>query len=136
MAAAPGRAVAAMSAQPETPLRIFVVEDSSFVLLGLEAVFDHLGWLMVGPATRRHAGLAMAATEAFDVALLDVNLDGEMSWEVAAVLRERGIPIVFGTGYNVQTVLPEAFRGTPILSKPFSLEELEQTLREAVAGRR
>jgi light-regulated signal transduction histidine kinase (bacteriophytochrome) len=136
MAAAPGRAVAAMSAQAETPLRIFVVEDSSFVLLGLEAVFDHLGWLMVGPATRRHAALAMAATEAFDVALLDVNLDGEMSWEVAVVLRERGIPIVFGTGYNVQTVLPEAFRGTPILSKPFSLEELEQTLRDAVAGRR
>jgi len=116
-----------------TPLRVLVVEDSSFVLLGLEAVFDHLGWVIVGPATRRDAALALAASAAFDVALLDVNLDGELSWDAAAVVRGRGIPIVFGTGYNVQTVLPEAFRGTPTLSKPFSLVDLEQALRRAAA---
>jgi len=114
-------------------LRVLVVEDSSFVLLGLEAVFDHLGWVMVGPATRREAAMSLAAKDHFDVALLDINLDGEMSWDVAAVLRGRGIPIVFGTGYNVQTVLPEAYRGAPTLNKPFTLEALELALLGALA---
>lgn len=123
-----------ISTLPEAALRVFVVEDSSLVLFGLEAVFDNLGWVMVGPATRLTAALAMAATSDFDIALLDVNLDGELSWGVAAVVRERGIPVVFCTGYNVHTVLPEAFRDTPILSKPFSLDDLENSLRGASAS--
>jgi light-regulated signal transduction histidine kinase (bacteriophytochrome)/CheY-like chemotaxis protein len=115
----------------DAALRIFVVEDSSLVLFGLETVFDTLGWVMVGPATRSAAALVIAAESEFDIALLDINLDGERSWEVASVVRGRGIPLVFCTGYNVHTVLPESFRGTPILSKPFSLGDLETTLRGA-----
>jgi light-regulated signal transduction histidine kinase (bacteriophytochrome) len=136
-------APAAMNLAPTRPavtgaLRVFVVEDSALVLLGLEMVFKHLGWVMVGPATRRGAAMALAASnsEQFDVALLDINLDGEMSWEVAAALRARGIPIVFTTGYDVHRVLPPAFRDIQALSKPFSMEDMEQALRRAIANRK
>jgi len=123
----------AISTGTEVGLRVLVVEDSAMILLGLEAVFDDLGWVMVGPATRRAAALEIAATDAFEIALLDVNLDGEMSWDVAAVVRGRDIPFVFCTGYNARTVLPEAFRGTPILSKPYTQNDLENALRGASA---
>jgi len=113
----------------DVALRVLVVEDSSMVLLGLEAVLDDLGWIMVGPATRLADALTIAASAAFDIALLDVNLDGEMSWDVAAVIRRRGIPFVFATGYNAKTILPDAFRDTPVLGKPFTQKDLEKTLR-------
>jgi CheY-like chemotaxis protein len=48
------------------------------------------------------------------------------------VLCGRGIPIVFTSGYDVQTVFPAAFEGTRALSKPFSMEVLEKALRRAV----
>ena len=41
----------------------------------------------------------------------DVNLDGDTSWDVARLLRARGIPFVFGTGYDVASVLPDDLAG-------------------------
>jgi light-regulated signal transduction histidine kinase (bacteriophytochrome)/CheY-like chemotaxis protein len=111
-------------------VRILIVEDSFLVLMSLEGFFADLGWTIVGPATRREAAVVMARSEQFDVALLDVNLDGEMSWDVAKVLQERGIPFVFSTGYDASNFLPESLSGSPILGKPFSEKELEVTLRK------
>jgi light-regulated signal transduction histidine kinase (bacteriophytochrome) len=112
--------------------RILVVEDSFLLVMSLEAMFDDLGWEIVGPATRKATAMELARTETFDVALLDVNLDGEMSWDVAIVLRERGIPFVFSTGYDVTKLLPENLVGSAVVGKPFQNIELEQQLRNAI----
>jgi len=82
------------TALPANP-RILVVEDSFMVILTIEAMCEDLGWQIVGPATRVDQALALARAEDFDAALLDVNLDGEMSWEVADVLKERGAKKVY-----------------------------------------
>jgi len=114
-------------------VRILVVEDSFLVLMSLEAFFKDLGWTIVGPATRRAAAVALAQSEEFDLALLDVNLDGEMSWDVATVLQERGIPFVFSTGYDTSNFLPKSLAGSPTLGKPFSEKELEAVLKKLMA---
>ncbi|MFM9428714.1 CheY-like chemotaxis protein, partial [Variovorax sp. GrIS 2.14] len=80
--------------------------------------------------------LDLARTGDFDAALLDVNLNGEMSWEVARVLAERGVPFVFSTGYNMKTVLPADLSGTAVVSKPFRIRDVEDKIREAIAIRR
>jgi CheY-like chemotaxis protein len=77
--------------------------------------------------------LALARTETFDAVLLDVNLDGEMSWEVADVLVERAIPFAFSTGYAKENLLPRRLANTPVLVKPFLIEEVEQLLRQMIA---
>lgn len=112
--------------------RILIVEDSFLLLADLQMVFDILGWTVAGTASRKSEALEMVERESFDAALLDVNLDGEMSWEVAIRLKEKGIPFVFSTGYDTSRILPPELRGSPILGKPFNVNELERKLREAI----
>ncbi len=121
---------------PSEAFRILLVEDSFLLVTTLQIVFEDLGWIVVGPATRRQEALAMAESEDFDAALLDVNLDGEMSWDVAGALKARDIPFVFSTGYDIASVLPEAFVGSAIIAKPYRGAELEQRLREVILARR
>jgi light-regulated signal transduction histidine kinase (bacteriophytochrome)/CheY-like chemotaxis protein len=129
----------AASAEPieqSEAFRILLVEDSFLLVMTLQTIFEELGWIVVGPATRRQQALALAESEAFDAALLDVNLDGEMSWDVAAVLKARDIPFVFSTGYDISSVLPDAFASSAIIAKPYRSTELEQRLREVITARR
>jgi CheY-like chemotaxis protein len=120
---------------PPEVFRILVVEDSFLLVAAIQAVIDDLGWVTVGPATRRSEALALARSELIDAALLDVNLDGEMSWDVAAALRMRGIPFVFGTGYDASSILPDDLVGSTVLTKPYRSRDLENRLREAIAAR-
>jgi light-regulated signal transduction histidine kinase (bacteriophytochrome) len=114
--------------------RILVVEDAFLLVTLLQDLFDGLGWEMIGPATRLADALHLARHESFDAALIDVNLDGIMSWEVALVLKERGIPFVFGTGYSVSAVLPDYLAGSPVIAKPYQLSELQQVIRRVMAA--
>jgi len=116
------------------PYRILVAEDSFLLVTLLQDVFDALGWDMVGPATRLADALQLARHETFDAALVDVNLDGRMSWEVATVLKERGIPFVFGTGYSVSAVLPDDLTGSLVIGKPYQLSELQQVIQRVING--
>ena len=130
-----GLAAEAPDAAPLEAFRILVVEDSFLLVMTIQAMLDDLGWVTVGPATRKTEALALAQSEEFDAALLDVNLDGETSWDVAAVLRTRGIPFVFGTGYDVSSVLPDEFAGSSVIAKPYRGKDLEQRLRQVIAAR-
>jgi CheY-like chemotaxis protein len=114
--------------------KILVVEDAFLLVTLLQDMFDTLGWKMIGPATRLADALQLARQESFDAALLDVNLDGAMSWDVASVLKERGIPFVFGTGYSVSAVLPQDLTGSPVISKPYQLSELHQVVQRVIAA--
>lgn len=107
--------------------RILVIEDSAMVVMAIEDTLEYMGWTMIGPATRVAQALAHVDEGGFDGVLLDINLDGEMSWDVADRLRAGRIPFIFTTGYSA-TVLPERLRGAPILNKPFQQEDLERQL--------
>jgi hypothetical protein len=61
------------------------------------------------------------------VAVLDLNLNGMLSYPVAKVIRGRGISIIFATGYG-GAGLPEKFRGYPTLQKPFSQQDFAQAV--------
>jgi light-regulated signal transduction histidine kinase (bacteriophytochrome)/CheY-like chemotaxis protein len=127
--------VAAVSADPPPEkLKLLIVEDSYLVILNLEAMCADLDWTIVGPATRLAEAVSLARTESFDAALLDVNLDGEMSWSVASILKDRGIPFAFSTGYDEASILPDDLAGSHIFAKPYRLAEVEQRLRSMVAA--
>ena len=80
--------------------KVLLVEDSPLIAMSLETLFEDMDWEMQGPATRLEEALKLAETTDADIALLDVNLDGELSWAVADVLKARGVPFVFATGYD------------------------------------
>jgi hypothetical protein len=51
---------------------------------------------------------------------------------VAEALTARGVPFVFASGYG-QRGVPEAFRQSPTLQKPFQIEALAQAIDAALA---
>lgn len=109
--------------------RILVVEDSALVLMEIEDAIGDVGWQMVGPAMRLDEALALVRTEQIDAALFDVNLDGEMSWEAAAIAQDRGIPFVFTTGYDSNSMIPARFAEQKIVPKPFKRGDIVRALR-------
>ncbi|MGE0503050.1 MAG: response regulator [Rhizobiaceae bacterium] len=113
---------------------VIVVEDEALVAINLEDMLIELGYEVLGPAMRLEAAMKLVETGASaDAAILDVNLAGAPVFPVAALLAERGVPIVFATGYGVAG-LPEPWRGHPVLQKPYTLEEVAAALAKAVAG--
>jgi DNA-binding response OmpR family regulator len=108
-------------------LRVLVVEDEALVAMLIEDMLIELGYEVVGPAMRLEAALQMARDETFDVAVLDVNLANEQSFPVARLLRDRGIPFVFATGYGLRGV-GEHFLEIMTLQKPFESHQLAEAI--------
>jgi DNA-binding response OmpR family regulator len=109
-------------------LRVLVVEDT---LLIADLIADELqesGCSVVGPVPRVEPGLALAAAEQLDGALLDINLAGQLCYPIVDVLVQRGVPVAFLTGYG-DAALPPAYRAMPRLSKPFQLRDLVQLVQ-------
>lgn len=107
--------------------RVLVVEDESLVSMMLEDYLEELGCVLAGSAARLPSAQDAARTLTFDVAVLDVNLDGQESFSVADILTRRNIPFVFSTGYGGGG-LPDRLKGTPVLQKPFLQADLARVL--------
>ena len=111
--------------------RILVVEDELMIRMLLEDMLGELGYTIAAEAARIDEALQAAKNADFDLAILDVNLNGEPISPVADALAARGMPFVFATGYGEQG-LPETYRGRPTLKKPFQLDGLKQMLEKAL----
>jgi CheY-like chemotaxis protein len=104
-----------------------LVEDEMLVAWLLEDMLADLGYAIVGPASSVNQALAMIDAEAIDAAVLDVNLNGQMSYPIADVLAARSVPFVFSTGYDKDTLL-DGYRIFPVLQKPFHRSQLSVVL--------
>lgn len=110
-----------------TGLRVLVVEDEGVVALLIEDMLQDLGCVVVGSIANLSRALEAARVETFDLAMLDVNLDGQLVFPVAEVLRSRRVPFLFSTGYG-RIGVPDMFNDREVLSKPFVKDELERKL--------
>lgn len=99
----------------------------------LQDILDDIGCEVVGTASRFDEADEKAKSLTFDVAILDVNLNGRQTFPIAEALAERRRPFVFATGYGAAS-LPEPLQNTPILQKPFQRRDLELALRAAMTG--
>jgi CheY-like chemotaxis protein len=109
-----------------------VVEDEIMIRMLLEDMLADLGYGVAASAGGLNEAIALARDSDFDLAILDVNLNGDAVYPVADLLMERGVPFVFSTGYGDRG-LPEAYRDRPTLRKPFQLSNLENVLT-SIAG--
>lgn len=114
-------------------LRVMLAEDEAIVAIELECVLYDAGCEVIGPAHTLREAVSLAASEAIDVALLDVNLNNEMTFGLAADLVQRGIAVVLATGYDDISLPPEV-HSLPRVTKPFTSQQLRRTLL-AVATR-
>jgi CheY-like chemotaxis protein len=112
-----------MSAKP----RVLIVEDEMVVALFLEDVLEEFGYPVAGVVTRLDD--AMARDVDYDIAVLDVHINGRNVFDFAGMLVARGIPFVFATGYGERGI-PEQHRSSPVLQKPFQPDELKRILED------
>ena len=110
--------------------RILVVEDEAMIRMLLQDMLADLGHTLAGEAGRLDEALMLAQQGEFDVAILDVDLDGQPILPVVEILIERGLPFVFATGFGMGGV-PERYRATPTLQKPFQADALAQAIEAA-----
>jgi CheY-like chemotaxis protein len=110
-------------------LKVLVVEDEMMVSMLIEDMLSDLGCQVVGPAARIEDALELVKSAEIDCAVLDVNLGGQPIFPLADVLRERGAPFAFATGYG-DAGLREKDKGTPVLQKPFREVDLARILSE------
>ena len=102
--------------------RILVVEDEYFLADELAQELADAGAIVLGPVPTIDQALAVMEEEAApDGAVLDVNLGGVLVFSLADTLIERGVPIIFTTGYDPNT-LPVRFANVPICGKPINVE--------------
>ncbi|RYZ10763.1 MAG: response regulator [Alphaproteobacteria bacterium] len=111
-------------------VRVMIVEDEPLIGAAMEMLVEDLGGQPLGPYMSLREGLAAAETETnIDCALLDCNLSREMSWPIADILAEKGVPFAFTSGKGAKDIEPR-FAGRPVFTKPVDDSKLTQFILE------
>jgi len=97
--------------------RVLVVEDEFMVAAMLADALDEEGAIPIGPASSVNEGLSLIETQQIDAAVVDWNLMGELSHEIARELSVRNVPFLISTGYGS---IGEEFGHVPRLTKPYT----------------
>lgn len=111
---------------------VLVVEDEFLIAMGLELLLERNGWRVLGPAATVKEALRLLAAETPDVALLDVNLQGEMVTPVADALRIQGVPFVVASAYEEAELAAMNLVGMSQVPKPTDERRLLAALADAV----
>jgi chemotaxis family two-component system sensor kinase Cph1 len=106
--------------------RVLIVEDECLVAMVTADQIVALGYTVVGPACTMAEARHLAEIAAIDAALLDLNLNGVLSHEIADILSRRNIPFTFITGHNGPPTGP--YGEVDVLYKPFHLLDLAHAI--------
>ncbi|WP_293883728.1 response regulator [Sphingomonas sp.] len=108
-------------------LRVLIVEDEALIAMMAEDMVDSLGCVVAGLAASVKDAQQALDQVIFDVAILDVNLNGSNSMGLAATLKQRRTPFAFTTGYGAHGI-DSVHHDMPVLTKPYSIADLEMAL--------
>lgn len=111
--------------------KILILEDEALVALDLSMQLEDEGYECLGPVAKPEQALAILDDVVPDFAVLDVNLDGTTSVEVARRLEEMGRPFVYVSGYAEGGIL-EDMPKAPLIEKPLRFEVLNAAIRRVL----
>jgi CheY-like chemotaxis protein len=109
---------------------ILVVEDEPLIAMMLEDFLETLGYSIHASCDNLSDALDACKEGGFDLAILDVNLKGELVWPVAEALSDRGVPFVIASGGHVEPP-PASFAKAPLLEKPYTIDRIGPVLEQA-----
>ena len=112
-------------------LSILLVEDEYLIALEAEQMLEVMGFKSVEIASTWDTAAMQAEEGRFDVAILDVNLNGQLSFPIADKLGERGLPVVFASGYDLRHRTDTEFDFVCV-TKPYTAEVLKTALAAAL----
>lgn len=116
------------------PCRVLVVEDDYYQADDVARILARENIGVVGPCPNEAAAIEALDRDSAHCAVLDVNLGHGASFVLADLLRERGVPFVFFTGYD-QQIVPVRFDDVPRLQKPIATARLVHEIERLCASK-
>jgi CheY-like chemotaxis protein len=114
-------------------LRVLIVEDELIIAMELENLLGRLGCVVLEAAPTVKRALRAVGHQEADVAVIDMNLQGERATPVAEALQEQGVPFVLVTGYGSERLPEKALQDAPCLRKPVNGNQLASAIYEVLA---
>ena len=112
---------------------VFLVEDEVMIRMMVADMLEELGYTVAAEAGEINEAIRLAQTIYYDLAILDVNVNGKVISPVADLIKSLNRPFIFATGYG-SSGLPEEYRDRPALQKPFQLETLGKVIDTTLRG--
>src|SRR6202171_3031962 len=95
---------------------VFLVEDEVMIRMMVADMLEELGYSVAAEAGEISEAVKLAQSTAFDLAILDVNVNGKVITPVAELIKARNLPFIFATGYGSSRP-PRGYRGGPAPDK-------------------
>lgn len=111
-------------------LSILLVEDEVMIRMMVADMVETLGHQIAAEAGNIDEAMELAQFASFDLAIIDINLKGIMSFPVAEAIASRQIPFILASGYGSASGFGQ-LRQAPVLQKPFTFESLENAIELA-----
>ena len=118
-------------AQPAKQAKLLVVEDDVLIRMLLADMLGEIGYTVAAEAGSVDEALEATRKTDFDLAILDVDLEGRSVSPVADALVARDIGFVFVTGSNHGAF---GHRDRPTLKKPFQIDALKRCCKTALSS--
>ena len=113
---------------------VLLVEDEYLIAMDAEQILRDLGAASVDIVSTFDKAAAQAENGRFDLVVLDLNLNGKLSFPIAQAFERRGIPVVFASGYELRTRPIAGFKGGPVVTKPYTAERFREAVETAIAN--
>src|SRR5579871_3660292 len=110
---------------------VFLVEDEVMIRMMVADMLMELGYRIASEAGEINEAIELAQSVDFDLAILDVNVNGKVISPVADLIAASNRPFIFATGYGLSG-LPAEYRDRPALQKPFQIETLARMIESAL----
>ena len=120
--------------RPLEGMSVLVLEDEFLIALEAEDMLARMGAARIEVAQDLEEAMRLVEASRFDIAMLDVNVNGKTSLGLAAELKQRNIPVLFATGYELNSRSMGADDSIPYVTKPYSAERLQSALVQALAA--
>jgi two-component sensor histidine kinase/CheY-like chemotaxis protein len=112
---------------------ILLVEDEFLIAALSKDLLMDLGFSVIGPIADRDQAVTVASNATVSAAILDINLNGDLSYPVADVLARRSIPFAFMTGFG-SAAIDTRYAHVPVLQKPIDVEALRKLFQPAAGA--
>jgi DNA-binding NarL/FixJ family response regulator len=119
--------------------RILIAEDDFLIAFDLETALTNAGFNVVGVAVTADEAIALAASHAPSIVIMDIRLAGKRDGIDAALelFREHGIRCVFASAHSDEDARRRAAPAKPLgwIEKPYSVAAVVGFITRVVSGK-
>lgn len=111
-------------------MRILIVDDESLAVSRLQRMLNTLGFTAIQTASSAEEALSHVAHARFDVAFLDISMEGMDGIELGYALRYRhpDLAIIYQTAYDAHALKAFDVGAVDYLLKPYTAEMLSRSI--------